>query len=675
MGMGPKIWTGTHFLPRFMRAAEVQGEGMCYFYDDGTHCKSVIDGEPVNAHWGVTKAGKPRKRLATACVTCREKKIKCDPDYPRCVQCDKFGRVCKFKNAPRGAQSTSPSTTNAEIYNGDTGSSPQGPEEPQLPAAQSRSTAQHHSGKSLHKRQKLGEKCYSPARAVAAVSEDVMDHSKSPRPEHRSNTEVVPISGEVLKRAWLTDVYMSDPRSIIAVVTQFFVHVDATMLLKFLPEAAWKAHISNSNQRKLPEDLMLLHTVLAFGVVLSGGPRQIASEYAQVAHFAQKNLGFNCLQLVQSRIILAAYCISIGHPQEGSELLASAAAAAASIQLNIELEKSAEANMVQYPFGLSRDGYKESRRRTLWSLFMFERLSGSFCNRPAMINPEDLYIRLPTDNQSFEEQIGRQEPIFNAQMLIASSGNGSRNVLANLVEMTHLWADCQVALYRIASRPASAASESTRLQNLARKLKSWYLALPERLTFSMEKLEDSVYRNNTGSFLSMHILYHHAMIKVNRHHAAATLLGSERQRSYAHTCFSHASSILDLIHAFDNLRRGRTSLNTLPYVMASAAVEAIDALTATGSMSSITEQINTTRDALVAVESLSNLWEDTGSFREAIRRRLDELLYIREQGLRPSSPARGYRVLDTSSGGRWQICEPMDRMLPKNMDVVYSNVL
>lgn len=98
-GLGPKIWTGSQFLPRFVRAAEVPGEGLCYFYDDGSHCKTVIDGEPVNAHWGVTKAGKPRKRLAIACITCREKKIKCDPDYPRCVQCEKFGRICKFKNA------------------------------------------------------------------------------------------------------------------------------------------------------------------------------------------------------------------------------------------------------------------------------------------------------------------------------------------------------------------------------------------------------------------------------------------------------------------------------------------------------------------------------------------------------------------------------------------------
>lgn len=76
--LGPKIWTGTQFLPRFVKQQEVPGEGLCYFYDDGSHCKPVIDGEVVNAHWGVTKAGKPRKRLAIACITCRERKIKCD---------------------------------------------------------------------------------------------------------------------------------------------------------------------------------------------------------------------------------------------------------------------------------------------------------------------------------------------------------------------------------------------------------------------------------------------------------------------------------------------------------------------------------------------------------------------------------------------------------------------
>lgn len=75
------------------------GEGTCWVYDDGSHIRKEIDGEAVNPQWGVTKAGKPRKRLAQACLTCREKKIKCDLADPRCIQCDKSGRECRYATA------------------------------------------------------------------------------------------------------------------------------------------------------------------------------------------------------------------------------------------------------------------------------------------------------------------------------------------------------------------------------------------------------------------------------------------------------------------------------------------------------------------------------------------------------------------------------------------------
>ena len=86
-------------LPRVVGEQVIPGEGPCWVYEDGSICKKVIDGEEVNAQWGVTKAGKPRKRLAIACTTCREKKIKCDPAEPKCVQCEKFGRICRFTTA------------------------------------------------------------------------------------------------------------------------------------------------------------------------------------------------------------------------------------------------------------------------------------------------------------------------------------------------------------------------------------------------------------------------------------------------------------------------------------------------------------------------------------------------------------------------------------------------
>lgn len=95
----PAIANNVKPLPRVVGERVIPGEGPSWVYEDGTTCKKVIDGEMVNAQWGVTKAGKPRKRLAIACTTCREKKIKCDPAEPKCVQCEKFGRECRFTTA------------------------------------------------------------------------------------------------------------------------------------------------------------------------------------------------------------------------------------------------------------------------------------------------------------------------------------------------------------------------------------------------------------------------------------------------------------------------------------------------------------------------------------------------------------------------------------------------
>jgi hypothetical protein len=79
------------------REALIEGKGLCYVYEDGSICPKTVGGDVVNPKWGTTKAGKPRKRLGQACNTCREKKIRCDPQVPRCAQCQKFDRECKFE--------------------------------------------------------------------------------------------------------------------------------------------------------------------------------------------------------------------------------------------------------------------------------------------------------------------------------------------------------------------------------------------------------------------------------------------------------------------------------------------------------------------------------------------------------------------------------------------------
>ncbi|OKL64453.1 hypothetical protein UA08_00447 [Talaromyces atroroseus] len=99
--------TSSHLVPHLGRESASQGpavtkqvvderylpgKGICYIYADNSYCPKSIDGQQVNPNWGLTKAGKARKRLAQACIQCREKKVKCQPNLPKCDQCQKSGR-------------------------------------------------------------------------------------------------------------------------------------------------------------------------------------------------------------------------------------------------------------------------------------------------------------------------------------------------------------------------------------------------------------------------------------------------------------------------------------------------------------------------------------------------------------------------------------------------------
>ncbi len=74
-------------------------------YDSDPHARGTISAKPWHeaiAHpdWGVTKAGKPRKRLAQACINCRQKKIRChpNPNLMKCAQCERTQVECRFES-------------------------------------------------------------------------------------------------------------------------------------------------------------------------------------------------------------------------------------------------------------------------------------------------------------------------------------------------------------------------------------------------------------------------------------------------------------------------------------------------------------------------------------------------------------------------------------------------
>jgi hypothetical protein len=79
---------------RYLGVKDLPGEGTFHLYEDGFRIPTQVDGEVVNPQWGLTKANKPRKRLALACLYCRDKKTRCEPGVNGCLQCVKAKRTC-----------------------------------------------------------------------------------------------------------------------------------------------------------------------------------------------------------------------------------------------------------------------------------------------------------------------------------------------------------------------------------------------------------------------------------------------------------------------------------------------------------------------------------------------------------------------------------------------------
>ncbi|KAF4849127.1 putative transcriptional regulatory protein [Colletotrichum siamense] len=684
-GLGPKIWTGTHFLPRFVRAAEVPGEGLCFFYDDGSHCKTIIDGEQVNAHWGVTKAGKPRKRLAIACVTCREKKIKCDPDFPRCVQCEKFGRVCKFKNAPRGGHNTSPSTAAAEPEDvrrmGGPASEMHRPGSNSSASVSPRTTLRQPSPEPpmSHKRMRLDFDSYP---SMASEPPSLNRTPEAPRAslswQHRQPYELPPIQDHLLNRAWQSDPYVSDPESISTLISSFFVHTDSTMALRFLPETAFKSWVTGNAYIKSPGDLMLIYSILAVGVALSGGPKNIANEYAQIAHYAQHRAACS-LQLAQARLLLALYYLSLSRLNDANELISGAISASIDLQLNLELEKSIEADLTDFPYGLQRDGYSESRRRTYWACFVLERLSGMFPNRLSILNVKDIFIRLPCENELFERQAESDASFFPAAMAMSSKAViRPLGILAYLVQLVAIWGEAMSELYRAAQSQETDYDATGFIDTVMEKLIGWRESLPERFAYSSGNMALAAQDGTLSTFLTIHLVYLHGLMKIHRHVRTESIAASVRLQ-YGMRIHKEATRVLDITGMLEVLLQGRRApISAPPPFMSYVILEATDVLTAEGSLADVSLLLDRLAVARAIVDAAGMVWEEARAHQSAMEQRLDALRALRDR--QPSdAPLAGSRVFDHDeskdsklpAGRCWQMDDPMGTTFPRRMDLVY----
>ena len=502
--------------------------------------------------------------------------------------------------------------------------------------------------------------------------------------------ELPRIHEDVLCRAWQTDPYVSDPQSVTSTVSSFFAHTDAAAL-RFLPEKAFTSWVQNRAHRKSPEDLMLVYSILAVGVSLAGGPRSIAHEYSQVARYAVDHAALS-LQLVQARVLLSLYYISISRPGDGNDMSSGAISAATCLQLNLPLDQSRDAALTTFPYDLTRAGFVECRSRTLWSCFLWERLNGLFPTRVAILNTEDIFANLPTDVRSFEEQRAVATPPFEPHFSSLGRSRTAVGIMGYLVELTAVWGDVMTCIYRLSHRGIDYGFDFAKfLHGTMSRLEDWRASLPSAFTFSAANLS-TIAREDQGTLILMHLVYHLTVIKLHRH-VHPRFLTAAAKLHHAWISQEHAHRLLDIVCVVaKDSGMGRSSMP--PPFTSFAILEVTDVLSAEGGLRDLGRLVDGLALAHSVLEVLGSIWEDAKVHRMAMDHRLDKLVSLRdrsaglEHDLSPGGgdytgpPIQGVRVFmhrsdgqgesKSPSGPRWQISDALEGRFPPEMDCVYT---
>lgn len=630
---------------------EVPGEGLCYIYEDGSYCRVVIDGEPVNPSWGITKAGKPRKRLAQACLTCREKKIKCEPAVPKCHQCAKSQRACRggfnpssissISDEPSPSSTTPPfKTRSRELLSPrvehDQAKDCEDSLSTLLPRKALRTIDTGDSIRSSSKHFKTFSSSSAPAgRDMSAHSfnpdwdSPVNGHGSSMNDDRRQISH----PADHLALGWEQDPYDTDPGLVTHLLDLYFTHVGCATYCMF-PRKQFTTWVETC-RHKSQDDRMLVYTLLALGSVFAADSekRSIGKQFAGIAAYAiGKRFGRFSLQLCQSRLMLALYNFARGKATEAWDFCGSSLRTISALKLNTEEGVKDIPEDGDLDFGFDRPTLEECRRRTFWSGFLMDRYNG-FCGGTLfVIHPEDTFLRLPCQEHEYGSLSPSETPLFDFDLLCPNAASYHvGGAMAYLTLISAIWGEVMAHTGRAVHRP-----DSTYLKlyedfytQTSQRLDAWHDLLPPHLRFSPQNLDRAIISNYGGTFISLHALYHTTHLRLNRHARTTVLSPSSLRRNLAQ-CTRNAASILTIMQALSPASRSQRLPSNVSFTFSTpfpgyAFMMAVDVLGAGGAKTDLGPRIHAISAGLACVDELSAFWASARAQHKAISTRLKQL--------------------------------------------------
>ncbi|KAF2841325.1 hypothetical protein M501DRAFT_912327, partial [Patellaria atrata CBS 101060] len=659
---------------------EVPGEGLCYVYEDGSYCRTVIDGEPVNPSWGITKAGKPRKRLAAACLTCREKKIRCEPSLPKCVQCQKSQRTCRGV----GSQQSTPAPA-VESPRTVIGS-------PLVPITGDISMDNNHFDHTptnasqeeiLDSMRSAAKEPIPYSSTPPIVTGDLRTHAMRDRQRlkfghpffkyfdsERDNSDSPnPTSADSLALAWERDPYEADKELTLYLLETYFTHIESATYCMF-PKKEFISWVKNC-KNKSQDDRMLLYTILAMGsnFTFDKAKRAVGKQFAAIAHHAVlSRFAKYTLQLLQSRLMLGLYYFARGKSHDSFDLSGSALRSLSALNLNSEDGILELADDGPYEYDFDRAMSLECRRRTFWAAFLMDRYNG-FCGGTLfVIQLDDTFVRLPCHECEYETgKLISTTPFFDNDVVDTSIPHPeSLGAMAHLTLVSAMWGEVLSFTTRYLHRPAHkyAAAYENFYTTILTRLDKWRGSLPPLFRWSIENMDVAIRDGYAGTFISLHALYHASIIRLNRHVRLDAVSQSTQSRNLAQARH-HAKLLLPIIASVGKRTRDARGCDpdfafSTPFPGYSFML-AVDVLGACGTLKELPPLIDQLESGLECVDELADFWASGKAQRKAVRTRVELLTQV----------ARDEDAKERK-GNCWRLEGELDSAFGRTEDVVYG---
>ncbi|KAI0622209.1 c6 transcription factor [Pyrenophora tritici-repentis] len=497
---------------------------------------------------------------------------------------------------------------------------------------------------------------------------------------------------------WEQDPFETDSRLTIQLLNLYFLNAGRATYGMFprRPFLAWV----ETNRDKHQDHLMILYSVLAMGSLFSNDPdkRALGKRFASVASYAaEKRFGKFSLQLCQTRLMLALYYFARGKSQEAWDYCGSALRALSALKLNTEegVRELVNSN-ADLDYGFDRWTYEECCRRTFWSGLLMDvsyditrapasidcvqkqRYNGFFGGTLFVINLEDAFVRLPCPDNMYEASTPCDAPFFDDELL---SGRPVHSPplghMAYLCLISALWGEVLTCTGRAVRRPDVGYERhyDAFYARIYEKLEAWHSILPDNLRYSPQNLDNSILEGYAGTFLSLHALYHAAIIRLNRH-VRAHALPTDKIRRNLEQSLRMASSFMSIMLSLATVNRQQR----LPATVASefmfstpfpgyALMLSIDVLTSAGTVSTLPSLIETLSTTLTCIDELASFWASAKSQQKAVSNRIRQLTDIAaqdRQGTRNGTYGNFWRIsnsLETAFGNDDALYKAEDQLL------------